>query len=1204
MKWLQNLYEVRKNIRFELKPYNITRQLLKGDGNYERLDSQIKHIKKWEFEENFNWNEFCKSQYSGFIKKSIKYYGFLSEINQEIWKYKDDTTKKEIFFDIRKSKWIFKNIPSLKRLEWFLDIKDKFLELEDEYKILFNFFDKLEDQSESAQKQSDVSKNLRKIAYINRNLFTIFRFFDIYKTDSDIIAKYNDLKKDVHFEKQNNSVIASHQNEVSGACIWKFTFNKYALFRRETKKLKEKYEKYKTLNKKSVSELILNKEIVDDKWNSVDLKFENITNLNLQKENVGIQEKLKKFDFNRELDSVISELDNINGEILNQYTKEFQENYKNNSQSISIQFETYTDRKTWKEKSNYKKDATLISLYWEEYNRKVKILRWKSLSWQNLGWQSLSWYEHLSLLWAENLKWIKKENQKLANKFVNIICKLDYINPDYARIKKIRDKLAKYRGKVRQDLKSSEREFINEAMIKYYANILEKDGNYFLALTEKEKIQWKDLKNIKIENNIQENIDWDTFIIYNYSSLSFHSLEKLCLLWDGSLIQNDELQKLWNQYKYQKKDIKVSCQNHHNYFDKRCNNCKNATTQAKKEFFEIFQKHICESLEKLKENNWEDWTDFIPKIREQTSIEWIVHFINEKFYRLESKSILKEKVFELADKWDIQLFQIYSKDFNIFNEQFLSGEDNQRIIENWELIKKNKIEISEKSKLLTETTRKKWKKENLFTLYFKEIFKNTDPYLGQEWSLFFRKADWEREEKRFRNNKFFGSFDILFNKWKVNHNAKLYERKEKVLEKHIEKINKDTLEKLKTISNENIVYIWIDRWEKEHLTYWVFDGNLNFLWKIWNTNYIKKISKKWEQENFEILWNNVNIVLSNTIDSWEGLYWQLKTNIKYFDEDWKEWENLLELKWLKEFHIKKIFKKWVDWKYFTDLENWWKFILNSKEYGFTILDKNWESVYFINKEDWKEIMDYYLLFESERFKRILEINNKLIYSKNMEKLKKGYISIIKDFFKKMFLEYTNQNKKVVFVFENQKSNKDDITKKYLWATILSDIEEQLINEYNYLFYKHDYQKYQTTPNIRKTDIKLKNNNIYKSFWNFLFVNQDNTSIWCPVCKQNFLSFIRKKYILEIKEIPWKILYWHWKWDIFEKSMHHINDSDNKNYHNGKWKSWTINWKTCDYHIWNKDYQEFLFIKSWDDLATYNIAKKAKEYLEKLLESKD
>ncbi len=103
-----NLYEVRKTVRFELKPYRKTRETLKWEDSYSQLDSYIKHIKKDEFEENFNWNQFCVNQYDDFLEKSKKIYEFLKELNTEIKKENYDETKKSIQFDFKKSKGIFK----------------------------------------------------------------------------------------------------------------------------------------------------------------------------------------------------------------------------------------------------------------------------------------------------------------------------------------------------------------------------------------------------------------------------------------------------------------------------------------------------------------------------------------------------------------------------------------------------------------------------------------------------------------------------------------------------------------------------------------------------------------------------------------------------------------------------------------------------------------------------------------------------------------------------------------------------------------------------------------------------------------------------------------------------------------------------------------------------------------------------------------
>ncbi len=1208
---MQNLFEVRKSLRFELKPYKITREILKWEDNYWSLSSKIKHIKEGEFEKEFDWNLFCKNNYSDFIIQSKKLSNFLEKINIEIKKENKDKTKKIVFFDFKRLKWIFKNIPSLKKLTYFgKDFKNKLEEIEENYKIIFDFFEKLEDKETKNEKKSEISKNLRKISYLNRNFLTIFKFFDKYESYDFLVENLEKIKNEIweNFEQINNSIIASNENEKTWTCFWKYTFNKYSLFRRKTVDLENKYKNNKELLNENVKNIIEEKRIKNDNWQLEEIKLETILNIKLEKENKKIQGNLKEFDFDRNLDEVISELDNINWVILNNYIQEFKDKYNDNKNIVLVEFQQFNN------KNNYFKEAKLKNLYWKEKNIKIKISKW----------QNFKWYQYLYLLWEENLFWYKKENQKLANKFLQILFKNKGINKDYNTIKDFRDILAKYRWKVRQDFRASEREFINEAMIKYYAKILEKDWNYFLALTNKNNLDWK-IENIEIEKKIDWNEFVEYFIIYEYIHLHFWALEKLCLMWDWDLAINEKLVKEWNKYKNQKKSFEWRCWEHEKYFNRGCDLCKQNQKEKEQNFFSDFQNHIIKSLEKLRDDkkyNWEDWTNFIPKIRELKTIEEIVNFINSNFYKLDKKVISFKNIFKLAQNKEIELFQIYNKDFNIFDENFLSWEDEfLKPLEKWR-------EHWEKTKIINKTNREKDKKKNLFTIYFEEIFKNIDTFLWQEWWIFFRKWNESAEEKRFRTNKFLVTFDIKFNKWKQNHNTKICEKKDKILENHTEKINKYTLEKIKKIDKENLIIIWLDRWKNEHISYWVYDWNLNFEWIIWNTNFIKKIWNN--QDKFEILqqWDYENITLKmgdKIIKTEESIYKQLQTAYKYFKEwekaekveKWyilEEWERLLELKWAEEYHIKKVFKQWNNWKYFADLENWWKFILNTDSYWFTILDKNWNKINIVDKNDWKEIIDYYLLFEAEKFKRILEINDQIKYSENMFNLKKWYISIIKDFFNKLIFNYKKEWKEVIFIFENQTSNKKDISNKYLWATILSDIEYYILTKYNYLIDKDIINKLQLTPVVKKEDILSKNNNEYTIYWNCLFINQDNTSSWCPNCKENFIRKWKKGEKLknwqklkgwEILEIDWNILYWHWTWDD-EWKMKHLTDKEYNNLYeiNTKFRknhsennNKYLAWKNCSFYLQNPDFSKFNFIKSWDDLATYNIAKKWLEYIQ-------
>ena len=1216
----KNLYEVRKTVRFELKPYKKTREILKWDNNYQSLDSYIKHIKDWEFEDGFDWNDFCLWKYEDFLKESKKYYWFLLQINAEIEKWRNDTTKKNIYFDLKKSKGIFKNIPSLKKIQWFQWLKSKLLEIQDEYQNYFNFFDQLQDKQHKNEKKSDISIHLRKIAYLNRNLFTIFNFFDTYKTHQEILGEYQKII-DHDFEKLNNSIIASHENEISGACFWKFTFNKFALFRREASRLKENFEENKAKLKKKVNIMIDGGSIVDDNWKKVNINTNQIHSLNLQKENSGLQERLKIFNFDRSLDEVISELDDINGQLLNQYIQDFINEYKNNENILEVKF--YMDNKGNKifDKSKkydsyeneQKKEKFYPSLVKLDSAQFVEAQKWNQIKMQ--PWQTLEWYQYINILGKDELANEEKEQKKLLNKFLQILFKQEFINPDYNIIKKFRDTLAKCRWKLRQNVRTSEREFIQEAMVRYYGQILEKDGCYFVALFDKDKFK-NDIKNIVTDSQIKDKwMEENYFKIYKYSQLSFSALEKLCLSEDWDLLKNRDLQKAWDKYKNQKKEIDEKCslfyQNKYEHWKLtkwNCDDCIAKTEEKIKWFIDTFKDHVLQALKKLETDEkykWEDWADLYPELQQKNSVEDIVSFINQKFYKLEEKYIEQKEVFKLADAWEILLFQVYSKDFNIFNSDFVSDEENLREREKttWESTKT--IETSE---------RKKGKQENLFTTYFKNIFKNDwETFLGQEWGIFFRKADSESDKKRFRNDKFFISLDVLFNKGKEISKSKMCEKKEKIQNNKKEQLNRITKECIMDSSwkiKDNVVLVWLDRWKKEHLSIGFYNSKLKFEWIVGNTNFVKKIKENVEQ---------LEILFSSKLTYFEGnekdIYEQIQLNYFYFNEKGEEeyWK-YLEVLWLQDYHIKKIFQKDQEWVFFSELKDWGKFILNKWSYWYTILDGNWKEVKLVDKVDGKEVIDYYLLFESERYKRILDINTELQYADNMRNLKKGYIAIIKDYFKKQIKKFQEQGKWLVFVFENQSTNKwKNITKDYMWASIISDIEDELLNSFSYLLYKNNTNTalngIQLGINVKKSDLisssKKGNteNKKYEMFAHFLFVNPDYTSEACPICNWNFIQEVDKNWKVVEKE-GIKKLFGHWRWKEFENSMHHYSENNKINYRGYVDEAKKTRNDNCDYYIGNENYPEFEFIKSWDDLATYNIAKKAKEYLESLPKKED
>lgn len=926
MEDLKNLFEVKKTVRFELKPYIETRKYLKWNNDYSTLNSYISHIKMEEFEKWFDWNEFCKSQYSDFLDKTEYISEFLEEVINELNKKNNDKKRKSIQFNFKWFKWVFKNIPSLKNIESFPRLKEKIEEMTESYKSSITFFDfkKDNDDKQSNQKQSDVSKELRKLAYLNRNFLTIFKYLwsnNGNETDEGILKKYEEVKNKLweNFKKLNSSIIASHQNETSGACIWKYTLNKYSLFRRETRKLKEKSRKSKKAIDKDVDFIIKNW-IYDDKWFEIKLKKEDITNITLKTdfsdnfekhiESLWLQYKLENFNFNRSLDEVIEELDLINAQLLNTYITYFKEEYEEFWESLlDIDFQTeFKIDNEWNNKPfniyNNKSKPPKIRKLWYFSNEEGKYITLNQ-------WQTLEWYEYLNLLDLEqkDLTDEEKYQKKLANKFLQIIFKQDFINRDYNNIKQFRDKLSKYRGKLRQDVKNSEREFISEGMIRYFWSILEKDWNYFLALTEKVDINWENkidsIENIEIENTLNDNcIEW-YFKIYKYHQLSFSAIEKLCLLKDWPDADNEKLIKYWDKYKYQKKDFK-------DYKDKS-------------DFLSLFKKQIIDLVYLLKSDNkynWYDFSSFLPKIEKFNSVEQIIEFIDHNFYKLEEKYISEEKLFKLADNKDILLFQIYNKDFNIYDERFLSNEEN---------IKEEKY--SEKRKLLEIIDRKKDAKPNLFTLYWKDIFKN-EAFLGQEWGVFFRKADLEKEEKRFRNNKFLVSFDVRFYKWKTIWDVKICDKKAQKTEKSYKKITLNYFNEI--INKDKITILGIDRWsissainEKTKIAMLWFcvitlkkeksNYILEDIVRTWDINWLIKETIKERNVNYIEFWKPVKKASGIKIDiDFKNVLLELKNNI--MQEIEKKWQDRRDLQrildkkiWLTSFLVNEIQKVIVEY---------------------------------------------------------------------------------------------------------------------------------------------------------------------------------------------------------------------------------------------------------------------------------------------------
>ena len=901
----KNIFEVRKSLRFELLPYEKTREILKWSNDYLNISPAILDIKKDYFEEGFNFNEFIVSKIEDFLEKSNKLYKFLKNILDSFY---DESTK--IFFDMKLAKSYFKNIANLKNIETFPQLKKKLKELENNYKELLSWFE-VKKEEKIASKKSDFLKNIRKLALLNKTLINILYILSVNGTDASLIEKKENLWLD-EFEKLNNSIIAYNENNTSGFIWWKFTLNKYSLFRRLSENLKEKYEYYKDLLNQPVSKI-----------NNFSEEFEGIKNIDLEDEE--LTTKLNTLDLNKSLDQVISELDFILGQYLNKKIQKLLENkksleyvYQNEKIGFVKKVLNLDFGDKWK-KITTKNNQTLIwynyiNYFWKNFDELIE--EEKNEIWDNflnldnenkiLELKKIKLDINLYDIDKNKEKIIEKlfiEYRKLTKKFVNILFK--QILDNYIKIKQFRDKLAQYRWKLRQDFKTAEREFINEELIRYYWNILEKDWQFFLVLTKKENIKDKKIENIEIEKYIKNKKENNDFKTFQYSQLSFSSIEKLALQKWWSLASKTMV-ILWNKYKNQKKcDTNID--------------------------LNLFKKYIEKIIKKIKENTDEDWTFLISWIFEQKSIEDIISYINHNWYKIEEKYINDERVFDLANNWEILLFQIYNKDFNVLNDSFVPDNENLINLDNW------KKEHWFDTKTIEKTTRLKDCKPNLFTLYWKNIFTDKKVYLWQEWWLFFRKADPKNNKKRFRNNKFFISFDIRFNKWFDNSKTKLCKNKEEKIKDHIKNMTLNQLNRVK--NKEEIIIMWIDRGSiaennnKENnniavIWYSILKLDKNFKlidvldwWYInWYNAKKVKLAKSWlwDKNKYQYIekWQEVGEKDNNNLDiNFTKIFVELKSEIEKWIKSKQEVIKIINKKeWLSSLVVKSIIDLFIKYK--------------------------------------------------------------------------------------------------------------------------------------------------------------------------------------------------------------------------------------------------------------------------------------------------
>ena len=214
--------------------------------------------------------------------------------------------------------------------------------------------------------------------------------------------------------------------------------------------------------------------------------------------------------------------------------------------------------------------------------------------------------------------------------------------------------------------------------------------------------------------------------------------------------------------------------------------------------------------------------------------------------------------------------------------------------------------------------------------------------------------------------------------------------------------------------------------------------------------------------------------------------------------------------------------------------------------------------------DWVSLADIDKLYNTPFYSYKTNFSLQL---EQINNLKKWYVSALIGTISKWVRNWdvdviALENNLLYYGVDNSKS-----FQKHMWAENHATFAEALINKLSFCLDKKTNESYQFCYPIKVKDrkkLKDKNNGI------LFFVDQDTTSLICPKC-------------------GWKL----------NRSK---QDGDDHLHHNNKNPAWD-ECKKEPFKIQKSksivgEYQGVLF-HDWDDLATYNIAKKALEYLEYL-----
>ncbi len=804
------------------------------------------------------------------------------------------------------------------------------------------------------------------------------------------------------------------------------------------------------------------------------------------------------------------------------------------------------------------------------FNEKFEVI-WKD-QWRFFEWIYLKNYNFVQINTLKyRLTWkkvvLKKENKeyKKISEYISIL-KWE-IN---TRLKKWKYwKFVWFKGdkiKIAQDFSQKKNEFLNKSNfdkeLKAYNKfwyLIKWENRVFLYLLDKENIIEThkgftyEIAKKEIEKYQDENSNYKAFI---FQSLTLKGLTKLVFIknaFEKDFEKDDK--EFYNIYKQK------------SYAEKRNWKCNDW-------YEKNLQKYIDFLLNCLKSEKWKKLFDYvkIEQIKRAWEYKSLIEFEKDLLkvsYKIKENLLEKECFLEL-DIVDRKFEENNEKpkmkrqnDIKIFYE-FLDSIWEKNNYENLRILPEIKLYLS--TKLKEENKNEKDKRKVIKTN-------------GKEY---FRK-------QRLYRNKLTASFLFEYNPLEINKTPEHIKReKEKYFREVLQQYEKD----------DNFSIFWIDIWENEFATLGIYDKKIKLKsieinndkkeqivdltnlklesWKI-----VKKDSKNSEKYKFfKAFYEQIIHYQINLKDILENI-WEIELK----KENFQNIKNLISKSVDNNLNEKFDFRGNQEY-----LKKFFPIFIDEKEYNFSWLKQFLFD--FIKNQKCKKlgIIDSY----SEIFKQLemmKVINFKDAFGSN-------FVWVIKYLLKEnpwiIIFENLWNNKKYDFthiitkkLYQKLSSEERNIMKSF-WSYVWNYIFQAIANSLSKIFENGKIKQYiYFEKNITDT---LKSKDLYWSNGIIFWVDEYCTSKACPACESNktLTKIDDWKIISKNDNEIWK-LYWHWKWEPWESNMHHCNENC-RDCKNCKWNN-----ENCDYHMKNNPW-DFNFIKSWDDLATYNIAKKWIEFL--------